>query len=73
MPRPKSILQPIEIDEVKHAHNCQHSSEHRLQRGDKRLKLRKQRSYDYYCTSCAIEIITRDIARLQEILEELRT
>ena len=72
MPRPKSILQRVGVDEAKRAHNCQHNRTHRLERGDKRLKLWKQRSYDYYCAACALEIIARDIARLQEIAEQLR-
>ena len=72
MPRPKSILQRVEVDEVKHAHNCQHNRTHRLERGDKRLKLWKQRSPDHYCVACALEIIARDVAKLQEIAEQLR-
>ncbi len=72
MSRPKSILQQVEVDEVKHAHNCQHNKMHRLERGDKRLKLWKQRSCDHYCVACALEIIERDVAKLQEIAEQLR-
>lgn len=39
MPRPKSILQRIEVDETQKAHNCQHNENHRLERGSKRLKV----------------------------------
>ncbi len=72
MPRPKSIIQRVEIDEVKRAHNCQHNAAHRLKRGDKRLKVWNGRSADNYCVSCALRIITRDIAKLQELAEQLR-
>jgi hypothetical protein len=72
MPRPKSIIQRVEIDEVQRAHNCQHNAAHRLNRGDKRLKIWGGRSVDNYCVSCALNIITRDIAKLQDLAERLR-
>jgi hypothetical protein len=72
MPRPKSILQRVEVDEVRRAHDCQHNKCHRLQRGEKRLKLWNQRSYEHYCAACALDIIARDIARLQDLAEQLR-
>lgn len=72
MPRPKSILQRVEVDEAKHAHNCQHNGAHRLERGDNRLKLWNNRSCDHYCATCALDIIERDIARLQELAKQLR-
>jgi hypothetical protein len=71
MPRPKSILQRAEVDEAKRAHNCQHNAAHRLQRGDMRLKVRNQRSTDHYCAVCALAIISRDIATLQQLAEQL--
>ena len=73
MPRPKSILQRVEVDEAKRAHNCQHNIAHRLQRGDKRLKVWKQRSADNYCAACALDIINRDTAKLQELAKQLRS
>jgi len=72
MPRPKSILQRIEIDHALQAHNCQHNARHRLQRGDKRLKVWSKRSPEHYCVACALRIIERDIAKLQQIAEQLR-
>lgn len=72
MPRPKSIIQRVEVDEAQRAHDCQHSSNHRLERGDKRLKVWKQRSHDHYCVGCALGIIARDIERLHELARQLR-
>lgn len=72
MPRPKSIIQRVEVDEAKKAHNCQHNARHRLQRGDKRLKLWNQRSYEHYCTACGLKIIKNDIKKLQDLAEQLR-
>ena len=71
MPRPKSILQRVEVDTALRAHDCQHNKAHRLQRGDKRLKVHVQRSQDYYCVECALDIIKRDIARLEALASEL--
>lgn len=72
MPRPKSILQRVEIDQAQKAHNCQHNANHRLQRGDMRLKLWNDRSADHYCAPCALAIIERDIAKLQSLAQQLR-
>ena len=65
MPRIKSLLVRVEVDEAQRAHNCQANAAHRLQRGDKRLKVRKGRNWDHYCAACAALIIQRDITELQ--------
>jgi hypothetical protein len=57
----------VEIDEVQKAHTCQGNAAHHLVRGEKRLKVRKGRSWDHYCVSCAIAILERDIAELQTL------
>lgn len=72
MPRPKTILQRIEVNIVQRAHNCQHNPNHRLEKGDKRLMVRDKRSQEYYCVDCALEILERDCARLQSLARELR-
>jgi hypothetical protein len=71
VPKPKSILARIEIDEAKRAHNCQHNARHRLQRGDKRLKMIQDRSSEHFCTVCGLDFIRRGIARLQELERQL--
>ena len=72
MPRPKSILKRVAVDEVSRAHNCQHNQSHRLLRGDKRLKVWKDRSFEHYCTACALTIVERDIAKLQDLARQIR-
>ena len=72
MPRPKSILQKVEVDQAGQAHNCKHNRTHRLESGDKRLKLTVNRSYKHYCVACALAIIERDIAKLQELARQLQ-
>ena len=71
MPRPKSIILRAEVDEARKAHDCQHNSKHRLQRGDKRLKVIVSRSPEHFCVDCALEIIERDISRLQSLARQL--
>lgn len=71
MPRPKSLLLQVNVTQVLRAHNCQHNSQHRLSRGEKRLSVSNGRSQDHYCAACAKTFIQRDIERLQTILEEL--
>jgi len=67
MPRPKSILQRIEMDVAQRAHNCQHSKGHRILRGERRLKVRKDRSWEHYCVKCAQGILARDIENLKDL------
>ena len=73
MPRIKSIVIRVEIDQAKKAHNCQANAGHRIQGGDARLNVRKGRSWDRYCVSCAKIIIERDIAELQELQRRFHT
>lgn len=65
MPRIKSLIIRAEIDGAQRAHNCQGNASHRINRGDKRLKVRNGRSWDHYCVSCAIIILGRDIEALR--------
>lgn len=73
MPRPKSIIQNAGVDVAKKSHYCQHNANHQLRKGDRRLKVSNGRSYDYYCVECALDIITRDIAKLQELEGQLKS
>ena len=72
MARPKSILQRVEVDVTQKAHNCQHNENHRLQKGDKRLKVWNDRSPDHYCRACGLDIIQRDVAKLQSLAQQLQ-
>ena len=71
MPRPKSLLTTMRIDEAKSSHNCQNNSRHRIKKGDKRLKVSNGRSHDHYCVDCAIAFINRDVVTLQSLLQDL--
>lgn len=67
MPRIKSLLIAVKIDQALKSHGCQSNADHRIQMGDKRLKVRNGRSWDHYCISCAAVILARDIAELQTL------
>ncbi len=73
MPRIKSILIRVEIDQAKKGHNCQANARHRIESGDTRLNVRSGRSWDRYCVPCAKTIIQRDIAELQELQRNFQT
>lgn len=63
----KSLIIRVEVDRALKAHNCQANRKHRIERGDKRLKVRNGRSWDHYCVACAANIIQRDIGELQNV------
>ncbi len=67
MPRIRSLLMRVEIDEAYKSHNCQANARHRIQKGHKRLKVRNGRSWDHYCVPCAVVIVDRGNAELQAL------
>jgi hypothetical protein len=71
MPRIKSFVSRISVDVAQRSHNCQHASSHRINQGDKRLKLKVGRTFEYFCVKCALQSIDADISKLQKIRDEL--
>ena len=71
MPRIRSLRIRAEIDVAKKAHNCQANARHRIERGDKRLKVRNGRSWDHYCLEYATTIVRRDITALEGLMRAL--
>lgn len=71
MPRPKTLIKPIAVDDAQRAHSCQHVPSHRVLQGEKRLKLKVNRTYEHFCTICALQIIEADIQKLQRIKEQM--
>lgn len=67
----KSLVQRSEVDQARKSHDCQANAKHRLKPGDRRLKVYVDRSHDHYCAACAIKIIEADIAKLQELAQQL--
>jgi hypothetical protein len=68
MPRIKSLLTTVEIGTVKKAHNCQGNAAHRLQQGQRRLEVKNERSWDYYCLDCGMRILERDAEKIKATL-----
>ena len=71
MPRIRSLRTRAEVDVAQRAHNCQGNTRHRVERSDKRLKVRNGRSWDHYCLECARIIVRRDIGALEALAREL--
>ena len=68
MARPRSfVVGSLSIDHAKRAHNCQHSSKHRIVRGEPRLKVKVGRTVEHYCLACAIGFVDRDIETLRDL------
>ncbi len=68
----KSFLSRLEIDAAQKAHNCQHSKKHRIQKGDRRLKVSEGYSVSYYCLVCAVKFVENDSQGLSDLLVALR-
>lgn len=71
MPPIKSMLKKVVVSDVGRAHDCQHSSKHRLKKGEKHLGIWKDRDFEYYCTSCALKSIETDIQKLNSLRQQL--
>lgn len=72
MARPRSLTKNVSIDVAKRRHACQHSDDHPILAGDKRLTVKEDRSEERYCLACAEKFLVQSIARLQALLEEVR-
>lgn len=68
----KSLVQRSLVDSVVNAHNCQANGNHRLVRGQKRLKVYEGRSHLHYCKECALAIVEHDIEKLTQLARQLR-
>lgn len=72
MPAPKSLLsRKLRVDQALHAHNCQHVASHRIEKGNRRLKVPKGRSFEHFCVACALETLRMDIGRLERLISAL--
>jgi hypothetical protein len=67
----KSFVKNISIDTAKKSHFCKHNKKHKINKGDKRLKLKESRASQYFCIECAKESLNKDINELNTLLTEL--
>lgn len=63
----KSLIESTKVDQALKAHNCQHTSKHRLEKGDVRMGVRVGRSVEYFCLDCSLRMIEADLARLTNL------
>ena len=68
MPRIRSLITTVEITSALRAHNCQGDMNHRIVRGDRRLAVKKDRAWDYYCLACGVRILKRDATKIAGLL-----
>lgn len=71
MARIRSLVTTVRIDVVKAAHNCQANGNHRLSKGDRRLGVKKDRSWDNYCLDCGRRILEGDAAKIASLLQAI--
>lgn len=71
MAKPKSFLKSLSIDCAKKAHNCQHNSNHRILKDDKRLGLRVERNTEYFCKECAVKFLEKNLKEIKMLIDEL--
>lgn len=73
MGRHKSLLARATVDVAQRSHNCQHSAAHRIQTGDRRLKVAVQRTHEHFCVACALAMVRLDMVKLQQLEEALQS
>ena len=67
----RSLRIQTEVDVAEKAHDCKGNKRHRIERGDKRLKVRNGWDWNRYCLDCARNMVRRDIEALEALAEEL--
>lgn len=70
MPK-KSLVQKSEVNQAQRAHNCRANKRHRVEAGERRLRVHGDRSHVHYCQACALKIIEQDTAKLQALARKL--
>jgi len=65
----KTLIDNVTVDRALKSHNCQANKRHRIHQGDVRLNVAEGRGWKRYCVACAIQIIDRDIAKLEALKE----
>ncbi|MDR6831409.1 hypothetical protein J2X48_005138 [Bosea sp. BE271] len=71
MPRIRSLVTTVRIDVAQRAHDCQANGNHRLSKGDRRLGVKKDRSWDNYCLDCGRRILEGDAAKIASLLRAI--
>lgn len=71
MARPKSLIVVMELTAAGRSHDCRFNKTHRIEKGVRRLTVRSDGDEHHYCLACAKGFLTKDVERLQAILNEV--
>jgi hypothetical protein len=71
MPRFKSLLKSLAIDQAKRSHNCQSNHNHRIQKNDHRLCVKEGRKTSCYCVECARMFLENARIEVDNLINEL--
>ncbi len=72
VPKHKSLIKNVSITNVKRAHNSQHDSKCRLQKGESRLTVKEGRNVSHYTLDMGEEFLKEGIVKFQELLAEIQ-
>lgn len=72
MPRLKSFLPQLTIDQAQRSHCCRFSKRHPIKQGDYRLTMKDGRDVARYCPECALRFLLADSSALSGIIEQLQ-
>lgn len=65
----KSLIETSRFEHAERLHSCQANASHKIAKGDVRLKVKNNRSWDHYCEDCGTKILEQDIKKLSLLLE----
>ena len=72
MPRPKSFLPQLTIEQAQRSHFCRFSKHHPIRQGDFRLTMKDGRDVARYCPECALRFLIADSSALMGVITELQ-
>lgn len=73
MPRPKSFLPQLSVDQAQRAHSCRQSDNHTIARGQFRLTVKDGRDVLRYCPECAVRFLEADLEEIRGVILQLQS
>ncbi len=73
MPRPKSFLPQLIVDQAQRSHTCRQNDGHTIARGEARLTVKDGREVLRYCPDCAIRFLEADLEEIRAVVRQLRS
>lgn len=68
----ESLLKQVLIDEAENAHYCRANPNHRISRGERRLRVHRSHRWEHFCMPCALKILEDNIAELRRLQRVFR-